>query len=306
MSSSVKRRLKQHTLKVFKINLTTITIHVWKHASLLAGFWIKQKFQDTSLHHTTLTPWVGHWMHYILLKEKITYSQGYVGGVEVKSPLHVQMRGIYSQEWDWPLWMFAYPHDCLTCMNFQLYITLHTTSGSLGLPCYITLIENMAHNRYVANMTHDKTQHDSVGTFMLMLVCMSSCSVAGWWMSSWCVIASPPHGKVHRVFDGHWFAWCCIHALLFACMLVSLTGLSIHKKCIFVCPSVCEHIFHVFSFICSWTHLCMIVHLQAHLRTEHEIPYHHLCSIRPITHQFAKVVRLILGMTLPPVPESAK
>jgi len=32
------------------------------------------------------------------------------------------------------------------------------------------------------------------------------------------------------------------------------------------------------------------------LRTEHEIPYHHLCSIRPITHQFAKVVRLILGI----------
>jgi len=37
----------------------------------------------------------------------------------------------------------------------------------------------MTHNRDVDNMTHDKTRHDNVGTFVLLLVCMSSCSVVG-------------------------------------------------------------------------------------------------------------------------------
>lgn len=50
-------------------------------------------FQDTLLHHVSLMPWVGRWSHYLLLKENITDSQGYVGGVMVKSHLHVQMRG---------------------------------------------------------------------------------------------------------------------------------------------------------------------------------------------------------------------
>jgi len=103
-------------------------------------------------------------------------------------------------------WLFDYPHDYLTSMNFRLYMTPHTTSVSLGLPRYITLIDRMAHNRDVDNMTHDMAQHDSAGTFVLLSVCMSSYSVGGCWMSSWCVTASPPHGKVCGVFDGHWFA----------------------------------------------------------------------------------------------------
>jgi len=49
-------------------------------------------------------------------------------------------------------------------------MTLDMTSGSLGLPHYITLIDNMAHNRDVDDMTHEKTRHDSVGTFVLLLV----------------------------------------------------------------------------------------------------------------------------------------
>lgn len=139
-------------------------------------------------------------------------------------------------------------------MTFQLYMTLRTTSGSHGLPRYITLIDSMANSRYVDDVTHDMTRHDSVGTFMLLLVRMSSCSVAGWWISSWCVTASPPHGKVHGVFNGHWFAWCCIHTLLLSCMLVSLSGLSIR-----------EHIFHVCLFVHPRTHLCMIIHSRENL-----------------------------------------
>lgn len=93
ISSSVKQRLKQHALQVFKISLTIVTIHVWKHDGLLVGFWIKRKFQDTSLHHTSPTSHAKRWSHYLLLKEKITDSQGYVGGAELKIPLHVKMRG---------------------------------------------------------------------------------------------------------------------------------------------------------------------------------------------------------------------
>ena len=51
-------------------------------------------------------------------------------------------------------------------------------------------------------MTHDTTRHDKAGVFMLLMVCMSSCSVVEWWMSSWCIIASPLHEKVCEVFDG--------------------------------------------------------------------------------------------------------
>ena len=58
-------------------------------------------------------------------------------------------------------------------------MTLQITSGSLGLPHYITLIDNcMSHGSEVADMTHDMSRHDSVGVFMLLQVCMSSCSVA--------------------------------------------------------------------------------------------------------------------------------
>ena len=46
---------------------------------------------------TSLTLIARCWSHFLLLKEKTTDSQGFVGGAKVKSPLHVQVRGIYSQ-----------------------------------------------------------------------------------------------------------------------------------------------------------------------------------------------------------------
>ena len=140
ISSDVEYRLKQHALQVLKISLTTNTIHVWKRVGLLTGFWIKRKFQDTSLHHTSLTPSAGCWSHYLLLKENITDSLGYVGGYEVKSP--------FMYKWGGYLW----PRVKLTLVAVQLhswpfnfhdfptYMTLW--SGSLGLPRYITLIDN--------------------------------------------------------------------------------------------------------------------------------------------------------------------
>ena len=53
-------------------------------------------FQETFIQHTSLAPVVDHWNRFSLLNENITDSQGYVGGAKVESPLHVQMRGIYS------------------------------------------------------------------------------------------------------------------------------------------------------------------------------------------------------------------
>ena len=92
ISSYVKHRLKQHALQMFKISLTIVTIHVWKCVGLWVGFWIKKNFQGTSLNHTSLTPHVRHWSHYLLLKKMITDSQGYVGGPHVKIHLHVELR----------------------------------------------------------------------------------------------------------------------------------------------------------------------------------------------------------------------
>lgn len=46
---------------------------------------------------TSLIPITRRWSHCSLFKENTTDSQGYVGGAKVKSPLHVQLRGIYSQ-----------------------------------------------------------------------------------------------------------------------------------------------------------------------------------------------------------------
>ena len=179
--------------------------------------------------------------------------------------------GIYSQGWNWPLWFFNYPHDCLTSMTFRLYMTLCITSGSFGLPRYITLIEKISHNRDVGNMT----RHHSVGTFVLLLEWMSSYSAIGWWMSSWCITASPPHGKVCRVFDGIWFTWWCLGTLVLACMLEGLMGsyvcerfmfvrLWAHLACLLVClstnTSLHDHPFMIISlcmhrmFVCWWTY----------------------------------------------------
>lgn len=150
------------------------------------------------------------------------------------------------------------------------------TSGYLGIPCYITLINNIAHNSDVDNMTYDKTRHNNVGTFVLLLVCMSSCSVARWWMSSWCVTTSPPHGKVCRVFDGHWVSL-MVHSHVSPCLYFRMVDMFLCLRKVYARLSVREHIFACRSvcpstntylhgrlfvntsiymrhlFICSWT-----------------------------------------------------
>ena len=196
--------------------------------------------------------------------------------------------GIYSQGWNWTLWPFDYPHNCLNSMTFRLYMTLCTTSESLGLPRCIPLIDNMAHSWDVDDMTHDTTRHDSAGTFVLLLECMSLCSAAGWWMSSWRVTTSPSHGKVRGAFDSRWsldvaFACCSLlvcwkawQAHLFAKGACLSFRPSVSTSCMFARLFVCEHIFawssrseHIpshASFICSLVNLsfCMCSIFSSH------------------------------------------
>lgn len=101
----------------------------------------------------------------------------------------------------------------------------------------------------------------------MVLVCMSSCNVVGWWMSSWCITASPPHGKVYRVLNGRCFAWCFFCMLPFACMLECFTGSSLCERCMFIHSSIHEHILHVASSIHPQRHPRMIIHSQAYLFT---------------------------------------
>ena len=170
-SSSIEHRLKQHALQVLKISLTTNTIHVWKCVGLLTGFWIKQKFQDTSLHHTSLTPSAGRWIHYLLLKENITHSLGYVWEAEVKSPFMYKWAGIYSQGWNWPLWLFDYPHDRSTSMTFQLTWLYVQQVGLLDFHITSHWLQQ-AHSGDVGNMTHDLTRHDL--TWQCWYICASA------------------------------------------------------------------------------------------------------------------------------------
>ena len=161
-------------------------------------------------------------------------------------------------------------------------MTFQIASGSPRLPRYITLINNsMVHSNDLANMIYDTNRHDSASMFMLILVCMSSCSVVEWWMSSWCIMASPPHDQVWKFLDGHWVhlmlhvhvapllvLWHAWHVRLFAKI----------SPCMFAHPSISKHILscssvHLFtntsshgrpftntsprvhrSLICLWTH----------------------------------------------------
>jgi len=128
-----------------------------------------------------------------------------------------------------PSWPFGF-HEFLT------YMTIYSTSGPLGLPRYITLIDNIAHSGDVGDMTrHDLTW--KCWYIHVALECMSSYNVYGWWMSSWCIIASPLHGEVCRVFDGPWFAWWSFRILFLACMLEGLTGSYVHKGTCSSCSS---------------------------------------------------------------------
>jgi len=60
-------------------------------------------------------------------------------------------------------------------MTRQLYMTLCTTSGSLGLRHYITLFDNMACSTDVDDMT----RHDSASAIMLLLECIQAVVLLG-------------------------------------------------------------------------------------------------------------------------------
>jgi len=184
-----------------------------------------------------------------------------VEGAKVKIIFHVKMRGVYSQGWNWPLWLFDFPHDYLAYMTLQLYMWVSWTST---LHCIE--YNDMAHSSDLAEMTHDMTQHNKAGMFKLLVVSISSYSVVEWWMCSWCIIASAPHGKVYGVFD----------------------GLGVHLRLhMHVSPSLVLGMLHVF--ICLWTSLLAFVPCSSHSSSHHvSSVYLYLQSLMMIQHQIQK------------------
>lgn len=262
ISSSVKQMFKKHALQLLKISLTTDTIHVWKCASLLTGFWIKQKFQDTSLHHTSLTPWEGRWSHCLLLKEKITDFLGYVGGAKVKNSFACKNEGVFIAKGE------TDPYGYLTTLTtvwipwiFEFTWLLIQQVGLLGFHVTLHWFDNMAHSGDVDNMTYDMTWHECAGTFVLLLECMSSCNAA-------------VDGCLHGVLQLHLCMARCVessmfvgsldvylaHCFLLVCWKAWKARLFTKGACSFIRPSVSTSCMSAHSSIgeniFSWSSVC--------------------------------------------------
>lgn len=83
-------------------------------------FWVKKKFQDISIHHTSLAPVVGHCSHSSLIKEKTTDCQAYLGWA-----ICSYNEGVYIAKGDgWPIWLLDFCHDCSTSHDFSTNVTL--------------------------------------------------------------------------------------------------------------------------------------------------------------------------------------
>ena len=125
---------------------------------MLVGFWIKSKFQDTSLHHTSLTPSAGRWSHYLLLKENITDSLGYVGGSEVKKSFACTNEGVFIAKGE------TNPCGYLTTLmtiSFPWLFDLHDSLFNKWVSWTSTLCHidwQQAHSEDMGDMTrHDLT-----------------------------------------------------------------------------------------------------------------------------------------------------
>lgn len=95
-----------------------------------------------------------------------------------------------------PSWLFdLFDSSTLHDSSYYMWVSLTSTLHTL-------IYNSTTHSSDAAKMTHDMTWHDSFSMFMLLVVSMSSCNSAELWMCYWCIIASPLHGKVCRVFDG--------------------------------------------------------------------------------------------------------
>jgi len=153
----------------------------------------------------------------------------------------------------------------------------------------------------------DMSWHDNAGTFVLLLECMSSYNAAGWWMSSWCIIASPLLGEVCRVFDGPWFTWWSFTMLFPSCMLEGLTGSSVCEVHVHRVRPLCMLPSFVLwwtchyacaTFVCPIPHLAMFVGVRVPVVTHDEtisnpkppsLPWHMIIQMQ-VTRRGRKVV----------------
>lgn len=169
------------------------------HGNVLAwtGFCIKQKSQDTYLHHTSLVQVVGHWNHSLLLKELTEIPLCFVGGAKVKIPLSYNEGGIYNQGWYLKPVTFILPSWLFKSLWILNRHDSSYTCVFIRLPLYITI--HMAHNSDLAfdNSWHDLTWHYGYGlacwggNFRLLFFLGDRCVL--WW-----ALSSPPRGLMMR------------------------------------------------------------------------------------------------------------
>lgn len=133
----------------------------------------------------------------------------------------------------------------------------------------------MAHNSDVAEMTYDMTCHDSVGMFMLMLVSMSSYSSTEWRVFSWCMIASPPHGKVCGVFDGLSVRF-MLHLHISPSLILGMLPVFIHSRTSLLASLLVHHVRHrTMSHPCT----CMCNHsCRDDIKSKNILVYHDASS----------------------------
>jgi len=188
-----------------------------------------------------------------------TNSEAYVGGAKVKIPLHVQMRGIYIQWRNWPLWLYNFPHDYLTYMTLQLYMWVSLTST-----LHYIVYNSMAHSSHVAEISHDMTRHDNAGMFMPMVVFMLICSDAEWWVCYLCIIASVPHDKVSRVFDGLG-VWLMFHVHISPSLVLGVPHVFVYSRTSLLACAPCS------SYMSSHHVSSMYLYLQSLMTRRHKI-----------------------------------
>jgi len=151
-------------------------------------------------------------------------------------------------------------------MTFQLYMTLQITSGSLGIPSYITLIETVW-PIVVVWLTWLMTRLDMI---VLVCSCCFWCACrAAVLLSDGCPLGvSQLHLHMERCTESSMvigFAWCCIHMFILTCTLACLTCSSIHENACFSIRSSANTSSRVCPFAHPRTHLRMVIHSQTNL-----------------------------------------
>lgn len=112
--------------------------------------------------------------------------------------ISVQMRGVFIAKGETDPCDYSTTLRTVQLPSLLTYMTLCSTSASLGFQHYITLINNKPIMEMWVTwiMTWLKMiWQDNAGTFMLLLECTSCCSAVKWWRSAWSLQCSFIHSS---------------------------------------------------------------------------------------------------------------